>query len=70
MSLLGDCSVTEPKRMASSIRFSAQSSTDLYSGPVRSPILMPSVFTYLAASGIKGYLAQSLFVSGSFPSLP
>ena len=70
MSSLDDCSVTEPKRMASSIRFSARSSMDLYSGLIRSLILMPSAFTYLAASGTKGYLAQSLFVSGSFPSLP
>jgi len=68
MSSLGDFWLTVRKRMASSIRLSALSKIDLYSGLASSSIFMSNFFTYSAALGVKGYLAQSLFVSTCFPS--
>ena len=41
---------------------------DLNSELASSSIFMSNFFTYSAALGVKGYLAQSLFVTTCFPS--
>ena len=68
MSSLDNFCLNVPKRMVSSVRLSALFSTDLNSELAKSSICMSDFFMYSAALGVKGYLAQSLFVSTCFSS--